>query len=332
MAEFADKLTAGLPERPPNAPERKGKGKTPMHYSDVPTALDGLVERAKRGDAGSVLTGWPEIDRGLDQPVLPGEIVMLAARTGVGKTWGINTILERALRRDPEMHVLLASLEMTDVQIAQRLAAHALDMKPRDVWDDMSNGLIRPEDVMNLAPELERMLILDSSLPVSRLGEAIEHATTHFDAQPGVVAVDYFGLLGWDGRGGASRYERTSENATMLKEVVKQYDVVLLMAVQLNREGGAAGDKEPTLSSLRDSGVAEESADRIIALWRPETDDEDGGRVLTGADVECKIIKNRFGPLGAQATLTYTESLILNEGSAPRPSKYAVKDRPKWWD
>lgn len=335
-AAFAAEVEAELPPRPPEPPspgKRGGKPTPrPLHYSTVPEALTSLQVRAGRGDEGSVLTGWPTIDKGLDQPILSGEVVMLAARTGVGKTWGITTILERTLRRDLEQRALLVSLEMTDMQIAQRLAAHALGVPPRKVWEDMRLGMTFPEDVMRAAPELDRLLLVDSSVPVSRLEEAIEHATEALGAKPGVVAVDYFGLLGWDGRGAATRYERTSENATMLKDVVKATDIVCLVAVQLSREKGGSGEKRPSLESLRDSGVAEETADRIIGLWRPRQEDEEERRALTGADVQCAILKNRFGPMGAEATLRYTEALVLEE-TDDVTSPYALKDeRPAWWD
>lgn len=334
---FQAEVEAALPPRPPQPPPKpstlKGKGKPSLRYSDVPTALHKLVERAKRGDAGSLLTGWPSVDRDLDQPVLSGEVMMLAARTGVGKTWAVNTILERALRREAAMHVLLASLEMTDLQIAHRLAAHALNTTPRTIWEDMQNDMTRPEDVMRAAPELERMLILDSGLPVTRLGEAIEQATTLLGEKPGIVAVDYFGLLGWEGRGSASQYERTSENARLLKEVVKEQDVVCLLAVQLSRLGGGSGDKEPTIESLRDSGVAEETADRILAFWRAAEPEEDEPLRLTGSEIKARLIKNRFGPLGKPRDLRYSESLILEEFEPESPYAIKATEVPKdaWW-
>lgn len=341
---LAEELQEGLPERPSKPAKAKTKAAPPLHYASVPDALGGLRDRALRGDAGSMLTGWPTIDHKLEQPVLPGEIAMLAARTGVGKTWAGNTIVERALRRDPSQHALIVSLEMTDSQIAQRLAAHAVSLPPRDIWTGLQSGMVTPDDVMRLAPELDRLVIMDSALPAGRLPEAIERASDHLGAKPGLVFVDYFGLLGWDGRGQASQYERTSDSARMLKEIVKAQDVVLLLAVQLNRAGGGAGDKAPTLDSLRDSGVAEEAADRIIALWRPtpvKDADQPSGVVistrLTGGEIEAKILKNRFGPIDGQVTLTYSQSLVLDE--LPQRSAYVIQEErgtgravsPAWW-
>jgi replicative DNA helicase len=327
-AEFAKNAMAHAEPKE----ERKRREQKPLRAATGREAVTALIERSQAGDKGALYTGWQTVDMTLEQPVLPGEIIMLAARTGVGKTWAITTIMARALRGDAEARALLLSLEMSDVQIALRLAAHALDQRPNPVREDMRDGLTTTDDVMKRAPELDRLLIVDSSVPVGRVGEAITLTAERLGAAPAWVAVDYFGLIGWAGPGNASRYERVSENATQLKDVAKEHQVVVLTAVQLSRLGGGSGDKEPTLDALRDSGVAEEAADRIIAFWRPKDDDD---WRLAGSTIHSKVIKNRFGPVSYDpVALRYTDSLILiEEGPVSQKPDYTIKgEEDKWWD
>jgi hypothetical protein len=131
---------------------------------------------------------------------------------------------------------------------------------------------------------------------------------------PAVVCVDYLGLLKWDGAASASTYERVSETVRSLKGIARQERVVLMNAVQLNRNA-ASGGTRPTMDMIRDSGAIEEASDRIIALWAPAREpglNPDKARELRDVVKAC-LLKNRKGMLGSDAVLTFTRGRRLVE-------------------
>lgn len=278
----------------------------------VREALAEWITEEQRGDQGAIQTGWPRIDKGLEKRVRPGEVLVLAARTGVGKTWAIQHIIETTLAADPTAAACLASQEMPAFQIAERLAMHALGVTGRRARERAAIGL-EPQEVIDARPDLTRLAICEKIIPVSALPGVLEAANLMLEKPCNLLAVDYLQLLGWDGHPNARTYERASENSRALKQVAKEHRVVILAACQLSRDGGADGTRRPSLDALRDSGVIEEAADRIITFWR-EGDDEDTGRV-DGLRINAEILKNRFGPIGHETPLAYDSSLRLAQAA-----------------
>lgn len=274
-------------------------------------AIEEWIREEQAEHKAAILTGWSDLDRELGRPVRAGELVLLAARAGVGKTWGLQAWLENTLRGDPSAAVVIFELEMLAWHLGERLAAHALEVNPTEARRLAETREITAEDVMLKAPSLERFTISEAFVGVEQLPEAIAHAAERLGQRPTVVAVDYLGLLRWDGSVGARTYERASENAKRLKAVARSERVAIVAAAQMSR-GAGDGSTEPTLDDLRDSGVVEEAADRVVALWRPvPITDEAEPRQLAGVELSGKVLKNRFGVTGGKFELAYDHALRL---------------------
>ncbi|HEY0250440.1 MAG TPA: DnaB-like helicase C-terminal domain-containing protein, partial [Kofleriaceae bacterium] len=112
-----------------------------------------------------------------------------------------------------------------------------------------------------------------------------------------------------------TRYEIASEVSRELKTIAKSEEVLLLCAAQLSRDAGD-GSKQPTLDSLRDSGVAEEAADRVIGLWRPQPIEDASATITDGLEIGVCVLKNRFGPTGGETKLQYDHTLRLVQADA----------------
>jgi replicative DNA helicase len=261
-------------------------------------------------------TGWADLDKHLQRPVRAGELVLVAARAGVGKTWACQSWIESTLRADPLATAVIFEFEMLAWHLAERLASHALALSPSEARADAQAGKITVEAVLAAAPALDRLVIGDKGLTVEQLPKAIEEAAVQLGRRPTVVVVDYLGLLSWGGSPGARSYERASENAKRIKDVARSERVAIVAAAQMSR-GAGDGSTEPTLDDLRDSGVVEEAADRVVAIWRPRNIEEIGKVKLDGRrvtdDVLGKVLKNRFGPTGGAFTLTYDHAMRLTK-------------------
>jgi replicative DNA helicase len=282
---------------------------------DILTSEEALAEwlREEKNLAPAVLrTGWPALDDVLQRPIRAGELVLIAARAGVGKTWALQAWIEETLRADSTAAAAIFELEMTAGHLAERLAVHALRQSPVQVRERAQRGLTVGE-IMAAAPMLERLVISERSVAVDQLGEAIQAAAERLGRRPTIIAVDYLGLLRWDGSAQARTYERASENVKKLKAIATRERVVILAAAQLSREAGS-GATRPTLASLRDSGVVEEAADRVIALWRnTPIQDENSKDEDPSGELQASVIKNRHGPTGGNVDLRFDASLLIEE-------------------
>ncbi len=280
-------------------------------------AIDEWIREENADHPQSIHTGWAALDVELGRPIRAGELILLAARAGVGKTWAIQAWIESTLKLDPAGAAVIFELEMLAWHLAERLAAHALSVSPADARRRAREGLTSG-DVVASAPSLDRLVVSEAFVGVEQLPEAIEAATERLGVRPTLVAVDYLGLLRWEGSTAARTYERASENAKRLKAIARSERVTILAAAQLSRDGGD-GSRQPTLDALRDSGVVEEAADRVIALWRPTPIEEEGSsRIVENVELGGVVLKNRFGPTGGRLDLVYDHALRIVQ-QAPRP-------------
>jgi replicative DNA helicase len=83
-----------------------------------------------------------------------------------------------------------------------------------------------------------------------------------------------------------------------LKTLALQHRIPLLCLSSVSRP--AAGNPEPSLSSLRESGELEHDADVVLLLHRP---------VEEGEEVVCRIAKNRSGAVG-KVSLTFRPAWV----------------------
>lgn len=274
-------------------------------------AIDEWISEEQTEHQAAVQTGWRDLDAHLGRPIRHGELVLVAARPGVGKTWGLQSWMEATLRADPEAAALIFEFEMLAWHLGERLAAHALGVNPSEARRRAQARDLTTDQVMAEAPSLDRLAISQESLGVEQLAEAIDNAAKRLGRRPTVVCVDYLGLLAWTGSAGARTYERASENAKALKSVARRERVAIVAAAQMSR-GAGDGTTKPTLDDLRDSGVVEEAADRVVALWRPTPiEDEAEPRQLAGVELGGKVLKNRFGITGGEFELQYDHALRL---------------------
>lgn len=277
----------------------------------VEEAFQEMIDDARLDKPPAILCRWSELDYG--RPITAGELVLIAARPGVGKTWVLLELLEETLKQDAQAAVAMLEMEMLPRHLAERLAGHALRLNPMELTARAKKDLTLPEILSEAHYLAGRVAILPKSLAVGQLPEALDAVAERIGRRPTILVVDYMGLLGWGGHDSARTYERASENARRLKDVALEEKVVILAAVQLSRQAGD-GSARPTLDSIRDSGVIEEAADRIIAGWRESAiEDESTKGKVAQKSLYLAVLKNRHGPSGAETELRFDESLRLVE-------------------
>ncbi len=293
-------------------------------------AFQQITAAAERGDRiTGIPTGYEKLD-GKTAGLHPGDLMIVAARPGMGKTsfvlnLGVNVASPRTVatpgpgeqgagieRQEPGFGVCVFSLEMPREQLAVRMVC----AEGRVDVGKVRQGYLQPDDWRRLTEAASYL----SSLPVwiddtSALGvlelrakvrriqaEYNREATaTTAERKVGLVVVDYLQLM--KGRDGVnSREQEISEISRGLKQLAKELAVPVIALSQLNRavETRTTKDKRPQLSDLRESGAIEQDADTIIFIYRdeyynPETTNAKG-------IAELIISKQRNGPTGKVLT------------------------------
>lgn len=285
--------------------EDSGKNEVEALADLVPGVVQEIEGVMDGVEATGVKTRFREIDATLGG-LHAGELIIIAARTSVGKTTlALNICYRIALSAEAAVPVLFFSLETTAKQIARNLLSMTAGV-------DLHRGgerYITPEqweEVRSAAAKIDQgpIYIDDTgSLTTSQLKSAARrHIRKH---GIGLIVVDYLQLVA--GPKQENRQLEVSSISRSLKSLAMELEIPVLALAQLNRE---ATHGRPRLSHLRESGSIEQDADKVVFLHRP---------MDPTADLDVVIAKNRNGPIGDSKLRFEPESLRFTEDTyAPR--------------
>ncbi len=291
----------------------------------VKAAFKILADAAQRGGGiTGIESGFTMFDKQCSG-LHPGDLYILAARPGMGKTsFALNLAVNVARPRqvevsgenepymeapveEPGYGVLFCSLEMPREQLAARMLASEarVDMQKirsgrmqREDWNLLTDAAARMGRLPLWLDDTPALSLLDLRAKIRRLQAEIgRHSDNGMPAKSlGLIVIDYLQLM--QGRKDAgSREQEISELSRGLKAMAKEMKVPVIALSQLNRavETRNAKDKRPQLSDLRESGAIEQDADTIIFVYRDEyyfKDSPDKGIA------ELIVAKQRNGPTG----------------------------------
>ncbi len=264
------------------------------------------MRRSASGDVLGLATGFPKLDKELTG-LHPGELIVIGARTSVGKTTiGLNMALNVARAGHT---VAVFSLEMTDIEVAKKLIASGAGV----IQTHMKEGLRDPKAMQRAVD-----FVLDG-LPIyidDRDGITVQDVRTECRrlarrlAQEGktidLVFVDYLQIMR-SARLSQSRYLDIQQVSMGLKGLAKELRCPVIVPAQLSRDVEKRhGDKddEPRLSDLRESGSIEQDADVVLFLWRNK-DTEDTSDDMRGRMHTLKVAKQRNGPRDGKILLWF---------------------------
>ena len=228
------------------------------------------------------LSRWLPWFKGIVRPIMPGELVVIMADTGVGKSAIVGNIA-KALS---PMSVLQFHLELPGSLVFERAIARGTGIDSWKIADGFRNGNTN----ISMAG-IDHVYVVDKSrLTAEQMQSVILSVNTsaQLGAPPKVVMVDYIGLM--QSSSGRSRYEKISAAAEDLKVLAKEANVPVIVATQIHRKPEDEGS-EVGLHDAKDSGSIEASADLLIGAWR-EANSKD--------IINLRILKSRKGPAGGR--------------------------------
>lgn len=259
-----------------------------------------------------IQTGIYDLDKKLGD-IEPGCLLVVAARPAMGKTTMMQLIANHVaiIQKKP---VLIMSGEMPKEQIAMRLCCA---MAPADI------GLVRnsphklPKDEFTAYTNAVVMLknvsmqINDTSRPsIANIRESIRKIQ-HQYGSVGAVLVDYLQIMKTT-KPFAREDLKIAYFTGELKAMAKEFNCVIVLLSQLNRELEKRPNKRPVLSDLRESGAIEQDADQIVFLYRDEVYNKES---KYRGIAEAIVGKNRHGEAGTafmHAQLKYCQFTNLD--------------------
>ena len=269
-------------------------------------AFEEITQLAEqKNHMAGVPTGFKDVDD-LFHGFRGGDLIILAARPGVGKTSFALNLAVNAAKRGAA--VTFFSLEMSAGQLVQRIlcadARVSLSKIRAGYISEGDWGAIA--DAMNSLSQLE--LYIDDSPGLSILeARAKARRELRKTTGKGLIVVDYLQLMQPpQTRRDGNRAVEVGEISRGLKVLAKEMDMPVLALSQLSRAVEMRGKKRPMLSDLRESGSIEQDADIVMFIDRSmdEAEAESEGRPDWGT-AELIVAKHRNGPT-RDITLAFT--------------------------
>jgi len=246
------------------------------------------------GAASGVPTGFLDLDKTING-LHPGQMVIIAARPGVGKsTLAMDFMRSASVENDTPS--ALFSLEMSKMEIVLRLLSAEAEVK----LTNMRSGKMDESEWTRLAQTMGKLekapIFIDDSPNLTMMEIRTKARQIKQKHGLGLIVVDYLQLM-TSGRKVESRQQEVSEFSRQLKLLAKEVEVPLIAISQLNRGPESRTDKKPQLADLRESGSLEQDADMVMLLYRP---DSQPGALDNAREGEADIIlaKHRGGPVG----------------------------------
>lgn len=262
-------------------PEKDRYRKNNLFMSDVMEYIQDAASNQHR-TISSTIREWDAATGGL----FPSDLVVLAARPSVGKTWmGLQQVMATAKAGLPAMFF---SLEMSWQQLGVRVTAARSavpfdKLRVGDLDEAMCDRVMLAGKTISEYPG--HFVVDDTSREIGQIVESAREFHKINGGATGLIVVDYLQLV----RTATKEQNREQEVAIVssaLKQLAKELDCAVVALCQFNRAAEtSAKPRPPVLSDLRESGAIEQDADQVIGMWQGETHDV----------VHLKMLKNRHG-------------------------------------
>ena len=232
--------------------------------------------------------------------LVQGDFLIIGATTGAGKSGLMINLMADLMNT---FQCIYFNMEMSKSTIYKRIVSVVADIKVNDVEHPQSSYQKELIDKTLDAIEKAKLIIEHKASDMSTIKSTI--AKMKDKNKHTIVFIDHLGLVKIDGM--KSLYAQATEVAKELRQICLEYDCTIISASQLNR--GAYSSDEITLSMLKDSGELENSASKVLLLYK----DKKAGKEDLMQDMKFDVAKNRDGYTGIINAVYDKEKQIFRE-------------------
>lgn len=242
-------------------------------------------------------TGFYDFDK-ITTGFQPGELIILAARPGMGKTaLALNMATYAAMTT--EKAVAIFNLEMPAEQLVNRIisAQGGIDAYKLQTGQMQERDWKRYNEAMNSLAETNLYIEDNSGVTVSEI-KAKCRRLANMPKGLGLVVIDYLQLVTTGNRRIESRQVEVSEISRSLKTMALELGVPVIALSQLSRSAEKRESNMPMLADLRESGSIEQDADMVLFINRKDYYEAKKDQREKIVPAELVIAKHRKGSLG----------------------------------
>jgi replicative DNA helicase len=242
--------------------------------------FESILEDVKRN---SCSTGWEVIDDLMDGGLGPGELGVVMAPSGIGKSWFLSKIACSALQKGVD--VLHYTLELSESYVGQRYTTILTGIQTSEHKD-------KKEEVIRKIKAVTGRVRIKYYPPQFASAKTLSAHIEKLRAvgyNPKLIVIDYADLLKSSDKGKDGLYAELGGIYEELRGLSGETGIPIWTATQTNR--AAIEHEVIQADSVGDSYKKVQTADFIMSVSRKTKDKlSNTGRV--------HIVKNRFGPDG----------------------------------
>lgn len=273
------------------------------------------IEHIREHGVTYMETGFPELDNVVMADV--GQQWVIAGRPSQGKTILAENITRHIAKTTGKVGVIF-SLEMQRVDMTRRIVSAEegvvmQDLKRQNISTESYEGLFRTSAKAN---NVKLHINDDRSITLS--GIKTELAKIHRqEGEIAVVMVDYLQIMREVIEAGSDKHNKIAEVSRALRAIAQQYNCLMILLSQVNRQCESRPDKRPHMGDLKESSAIEQDADIITMVYRQDKYEIDKNKHSNV--VEVIVAKNRNGEdktirLGFEGQYSRFSNLVPNYG------------------
>ena len=270
-----------------------------------------------------LLTHYKNLDS-ITHGYKPGQLIVIAARPGCGKTTFALNVVGNIIKHDPTKKIALFNLEMNKNEVSERLMVGMAGV----VLNNMLDGTGSKDDYARLW-EVNQLLagahlyVDDTAKTTAEMIMSKCRRLAQKEGGLDLIVIDYLQLLESPESSrnrNSSKQQEVADISREMKIMAKELKVPIIVLSQMSRDVEKRDDHTPKLSDLRESGAIEQDADQVYFFSRSTTASEDEPE---SKFVDLIIAKHRAGATG---TIYYRfENEMLKFIEATERSKFIAR-------
>ena len=257
--------------------------------------IEDYDERTEDLKRTTVPTKWQPINDLMDGGLGPGELGVVVAPSGVGKTWILTAIGAEAVRQG--LSVVHYTMELSEHYVGARYDTVFTGTPSAELKDKKDEVKAK---ITNLKGKLLIKYFPPKGVTVKKLQQHIEKMVT-LDNKPDVIIVDYADLLLSHSNKSDSTYAEQGGVYIDLRGMNGELEIPIWTASQTNRS--AIDSEVIEADKIADSYAKVMNADFIMS-WSRKSKDK------LNNTARCHVMKNRFGQDG----ITFPCKMDTNTG------------------
>ena len=255
-----------------------------------------MLAKNKRPITG-LETGFYDLDK-VTAGLHGGEMIILAARPGMGKTaFALNIATNAAQTTDKAVAVF--NLEMSAEMLVNRMISSVgqIDSYKLQTGQLQHNDWKRYNEALSQLADTNIYIEDNAGITASEIRAKCRRLANQ-EKGLGLVVIDYLQLVTTGNKRVESRQVEVSEISRSLKTMALELNVPVIALAQLSRSAEKRENSQPMLADLRESGSLEQDADMVLFINRKDYYEAKSEKKETIVPVDLIIAKHRKGSTG----------------------------------